>query len=126
MTIRVFVTMLFALVVLDGRASAQTLPSGWASRDIGTVSRTGWASGGSGSLTVAGAGADIWGYADNFRFAYTTLTGDGSVVSRVSGLDNINVWTKGGVMMRETLSAGSRHALMLVSPGKGLAFQRRK
>jgi endonuclease/exonuclease/phosphatase family metal-dependent hydrolase len=28
-------------------------------------------------------------------------------------------------MMRETLTAGSKHAFMLVSPGQGLAFQRR-
>jgi len=44
---------------------------------------------------------------------------------RVASLTNTDAWTKGGVMIRETLSAGSKHAAMFVSPGKGLAFQRR-
>jgi hypothetical protein len=43
----------------------------------------------------------------------------------VTGEQYVANWTKAGVMMRETLDPGSRHAFMLVSPGKGLAFQRR-
>jgi hypothetical protein len=38
---------------------------------------------------------------------------------------NISAWVKAGVMIRESLTAGSPHALMAVTPGKGLAFQRR-
>src|SRR5262249_18384650 len=34
-------------------------------------------------------------------------------------------WTKAGVMIRASLTAGSRQAMMIVSPGKGSAFQRR-
>jgi hypothetical protein len=106
-------------------AAAQSLPSGWASSNIGAVGATGSASYSSGTFTVAGAGADIWGSADAFRFVYTTLTGDGSIVARVTTVQNVSSWTKAGVMLRETLDPGSQHALMLVSPGKGLAFQRR-
>jgi hypothetical protein len=46
-------------------------------------------------------------------------------VANVTGEQFVANWTKAGVMMRETLDPGSRQALMLVSPGKGLAFQRR-
>lgn len=106
-------------------AAAQTLPSGWASSDIGAVGAAGHATYSSGTFTVAGSGADIWGSADAFRFVYTTLTGDGSIVTRVTSEQYVSNWTKAGVMMRETLDPGSQHALMLVSPGKGLAFQRR-
>lgn len=109
--------------VLD--AGAQPLPSGWSTTDIGAVGATGSASGSGGSFTVAGAGADIWGTADAFRFVYTTLTGDGSIVANVTSVQYIASWTKAGVMMRETLDPGSRHGFMLVSAGKGLAFQRR-
>ena len=77
-----------------------------------------------GVYVVRGSGADIWGNADAFRFVYTTLTGDGSVVTQVTAEEFVANWTKAGVMMRETLDPGSRQALMLVSPGKGLAFQR--
>jgi hypothetical protein len=119
------VVLFFIAVGTGGPASAQSLPSGWSSTDIGAVGAAGSATGSGGSFTVTGAGADIWGSADAFRFVYTTLTGDGSIVADVTAEQYVANWTKAGVMMRETLTAGSRHALMLVSPGKGLAFQRR-
>jgi hypothetical protein len=106
-------------------AAAQSLPSGWSSVDIGDVGATGHASYGSGVFTVAGAGADIWNDADAFRYVYTSLTGDGSIVTQVTSEEYVANWTKAGVMMRESLDPSSRQALMLVSPGKGLAFQRR-
>jgi hypothetical protein len=37
----------------------------------------------------------------------------------------VDVWTKAGVMIRQSLDAGSAHASMFVSSAKGLAFQRR-
>ena len=123
-TFRILV-VLCALFVGTRSASAQTLPTGWASTDIGAVGLAGRASSASGSFSVDGAGADVWGSADALHFAYTPLTGDGSVVTRVTGIENVNAWTKAGVMIRESLSANARQAFMLVSPGKGLAFQRR-
>ena len=104
---------------------ATTLPGGWASGDIGDVAAAGWATGSGSELAIGGSGADIWGSSDEFRFAYRTLTGDGSIVARVNTIDYYDAWSKGGVMMRESLSPGSAHAFMLASAGKGLAFQRR-
>ena len=101
------------------------LPSGWSTRDIGAVGAAGSASYSSGTYTLKGSGVDIWGTADEFRFAYTTLTGDGTITARISTLSATDTWTKAGVMMRETLTAGSKHASMFVSSAKGLAFQRR-
>jgi regulation of enolase protein 1 (concanavalin A-like superfamily) len=75
---------------------------------------------------VKASGADIWGTADAFRYAYTQLSGDGAVVARVVTVQNVNVWTKAGVMIRQALDPASPHASMFVTPGKGLAFQRRK
>jgi endonuclease/exonuclease/phosphatase family metal-dependent hydrolase len=104
---------------------ATTLPGGWASGDIGDVAAAGWATGSGSELAIGGSGADIWGSSDEFRFAYRTLTGDGSIVARVNTVDYYDAWSKGGVMMRESLSPGSAHAFMLASAGKGLGFQRR-
>lgn len=106
-------------------AHAQTLPAGWGSTDIGSVGTIGRASGDTAAFSVDGAGSDVWGTADAFRFVYTTLSGDGSVTTRVTSEQYVAAWTKAGVMIRETLTPGSRQAFMLVSPGKGLAFQRR-
>jgi phosphatidylserine/phosphatidylglycerophosphate/cardiolipin synthase-like enzyme/regulation of enolase protein 1 (concanavalin A-like superfamily) len=102
-----------------------SLPSGWSSQDIGAVGQAGSAAESGGTFTLKGSGADIWGTADGLHFAFRSLSGDGEIVARVGSLQNTHQWAKAGVMIRESLTAGSRHAMMLVSPGKGLAFQRR-
>ena len=102
-----------------------TLPSGWTSADIGAVGRAGSAGASGGTFTVTGAGADIWNNADAFHFAYRSLSGDGTIVARVISIRGTEAWTKMGVMMRASASPGSPHAMMIVSSGKGLAFQRR-
>jgi hypothetical protein len=117
-----------ALGTFDSVAVTQgstALPSGWDTRDIGSVGVTGSARYSSGIYTLQGAGADIWGSSDAFRYAYRTLTADGTIVARVSALTGTDSWTKAGVMMRQTLDAGSAQATMLVSVARGLAFQRR-
>ena len=124
-SVRSFVVSVLALLFVSGAASAQTLPTGWSSKDIGAVAAVGAATSANNIFTVSGSGADVWGAADEFRFVYRSLTGDGSVAARVSALDMVDLWVKGGVMMRESLNANSRHASMFVSAGKGLAFQRR-
>jgi regulation of enolase protein 1 (concanavalin A-like superfamily) len=101
------------------------LPASWTARDVGAVGVAGSSTSNSGTFTVKGAGADIWGTADAFQFASTSLTGDGSIVARVATVSGTQAWTKAGVMMRATADAGSTHAFMLVSTAKGLAFQRR-
>ena len=51
------------------------LPAPWLTQDIGTVGLAGTASfqAGTGTYSVTGAGADIWGTADAFRFVYQPL-----------------------------------------------------
>jgi phosphatidylserine/phosphatidylglycerophosphate/cardiolipin synthase-like enzyme/regulation of enolase protein 1 (concanavalin A-like superfamily) len=107
------------------RYPAPTLPSEWDTRDIGAVGLAGSAGESNGSFTVKGSGADIWGTADAFRYAYQPLAGDGTIVARLATVESVNRWTKAGVMIRQSLDASSAHAAMFVTPGKGLAFQRR-
>jgi predicted amidohydrolase/regulation of enolase protein 1 (concanavalin A-like superfamily) len=102
-----------------------SLPAPWQTQDVGAVGLTGSASFSNGTFTIEGAGADIWGTADAFRYVWQPLTGDADIVARVTSVEYVAAWVKAGVMIRETLTPDSRHALMLVSPGKGLAFQRR-
>ncbi len=113
------------VVQVDNGGATGDLPAPWTHTDVGSVSPAGTASEAGGTFTVEGAGADIWATADAFQFVYQPLTGNGQIVARVASVQNVDAWTKAGVMIRDTLDAGSRHALMLVSPGKGLAFQRR-
>jgi endonuclease/exonuclease/phosphatase family metal-dependent hydrolase len=121
---RLFAAMLFASITAISPAFA-ALPTGWLNKDVGAVGVPGTGSLSGSTFVVDGSGSDVWGTADEFHFTYTTLTGDGEIVAQVASLDNLNEWTKAGVMMRETLTAGSKHAFMLVSPTKGVPFQRR-
>jgi hypothetical protein len=91
----------------------------WTSSDVGDVNnRTGsFTDLGSGSFTIVGDGADIWGTADGFRYAYKRLTGDGQITVRVTDLTHTNDWAKAGVMIRETLDANSVHAMIIGTPG---------
>lgn len=63
----------------------------------------------SGTFTVKGAG-NIWGSADGFHFAYQPLPGDGAIVARVLTLQGGGTSPAAGVMIRETLTAGSTNA----------------
>jgi hypothetical protein len=73
-----------------------------------------------GTYMITGNGADVWGEADAFHYGYRELTGDATVVARV--VDNgtgSNAWAKGGVMIRQSLEAGSQHAIMAITGGEG-------
>jgi hypothetical protein len=103
------------------------LPSGWSSQDIGSVSAGGEScfDTSTGTFAMRGSGADIWNSSDEFHFAYRELTGNGAVTVQVSELQDVDRWTKSGVMIRASLSPTSAHASMFVSPSMGVAFQRR-
>ncbi|HMD36556.1 MAG TPA: hypothetical protein VKH42_16400, partial [Vicinamibacterales bacterium] len=102
------------------------LPAGWSDADVGAVGAAGSTSlTDTGMYVVSGAGADIWGTADAFHFAWRPMSGDGVVIARIASVPNVNAWTKAGVMIRETLDPASANALMLVSYSKGVSFQRR-
>jgi phosphatidylserine/phosphatidylglycerophosphate/cardiolipin synthase-like enzyme/regulation of enolase protein 1 (concanavalin A-like superfamily) len=104
-----------------------TVPAPWGHAEIGNVGAAGAAvlNEATSVFTVKGAGADVWGNADALHFAYQSLTGDGSIIARVTSISNTAPWVKAGVMIRESLNANSAQAMMLVSYSKGLAFQRR-
>jgi regulation of enolase protein 1 (concanavalin A-like superfamily) len=107
-------------------ASSKPPADSWQSRDVGTVGPAGSdTTSSSGSIIVKGSGADIWNGADAFHFRHETWTGDGEIIARVASLTNTNGWAKAGVMFRESLSTGSRHAFMCVSATNGTALQRR-
>ncbi len=93
--------------------------------DVGNVGQAGITREVGGVYTIEGGGADIWGNADEFHFAWLSLSGDGEVIAEVVSVENTNAWAKAGVMVRESLDAGSRHALMAITPGNGATFQRR-
>ena len=101
------------------------LPAPWATGDVGAVGAPGSASAEGGVFTLRGSGADIWDAADEFRFAYRTLSGDGAITARVTSVGDTDPWAKAGVMFRDGLGASAAHAMTVLTPGNGAAFQYR-
>jgi uncharacterized protein (DUF2141 family) len=116
-----------APVTVTVSGAASTLPAGWSDADIGATGAAGGASYSGGTFTVTGAGADVWGSADALHYAWRSMTGDGTIVARVATIQNVNAWTKAGVMIRNSTSPSAAQAFMLVaaSSAKGAPFQRR-
>ena len=115
-----------ALAVSASLVRAQSaLPTGWASRDIGSTGQVGSASVSSGTWTITGSGANIWGTSDEFRFAYQQITGDVDIRVRLASLEDFRKFSKAGVMIRETLNADSRNAFMLFRADRTLFLQSR-
>ena len=113
------------LPIYAGVPAATALPAPWTSVDIGNVPATGAAGFSSGTFTVVASGADIWSTADAFRYTYQPLVGDGSIVARVASMDSTGGWAKIGVMIRESVAANSRQAMVVVSPSNSVAMQYR-
>jgi hypothetical protein len=78
-----------------------------------------------GTYTMTGSGADIWDDADEFHYAFKTLTGAGTIEAQVLSVDNTDPWAKAGVMIRETLDPGSKFTAVYITPGNGCRFQAR-
>lgn len=110
----------------SNEASATTLgglPPGWSNQDVGGVGKAGSAvyAAATDTFTIEGAGADIWGRADEFHYVYRTalLSGNAEIVVYVTSQENTNSWAKAGPMIRETLDANSKNAMMQLTPTNG-------
>ncbi len=77
------------------------------------------------TLTIGASGVDLWNTADEGRFVYKTLGGDGSITAKVESLDNVHDWAKAGVMIRESTGEDSADAYTVASAASGLTFQYR-
>jgi regulation of enolase protein 1 (concanavalin A-like superfamily) len=91
--------------------------------DLGTVAMPGNFTDSSGTLAIDAAGADIWNAADSGYFAHREITGDFDLRARVTSLTNTHVWAKAGLMVRESLAAGSRNVFTLLTAGNAAGMQ---
>jgi hypothetical protein len=105
------------------------LPAGWTATDVGAVGAEGRSSVNEdrGLYSVTGSGADVWATADEFHFLSREITGDFDFSARMAHVDDVDGWTKAGLMMREGLAANARHAFIIQTPRseRGIAYQRR-
>ena len=126
----------FVFRVSDGQAFAQATvslsvtdvpePVVWTGGDVGGPGVAGGFALNGGTFSINGSGADIWGQSDQFHFVRQSLAGDATIVARVVSLTNTNPGAKAGVMIRESLAAGSRHVMVVKTRANGTALQRRQ
>ena len=115
-----------AFSTLSCGSNCGLLPSRWTSQDIGAPVIAGSACYSNRIFTLKASGNDIYNNADQFHFAYTVLKGDFYLMARVLSMDQSNAWNKCGIMIRESLDPGSKHAFIAVTSANGIAFQYRQ
>jgi len=62
---------------------------------------------------IAG-GVDIWEKADQFHFVFEDISGDFDLAVRVESFTPAHLYSKAGLMIRESLNAESAHLMFLV------------
>jgi len=114
-----------AFSTLTCNSDCAPLPTRWTTQDIGDVGIAGSACYNNEVFELKASGDDIWNTQDAFHFAYKTFVGDGEIKARVVSMDQSDPWNKCGIMFRESLTPGSRHAFIALTSGNGVAFQNR-
>src|SRR6266540_2380287 len=84
--------------------------------DIGNPAQSGSVSIATNGFDVVGGGNDIGSTTDQFQFAYQQRTGNFDVRVRVQALDQIDPWTKAGLMARASLDSNGVFAGILTTP----------
>jgi regulation of enolase protein 1 (concanavalin A-like superfamily) len=107
--------------------NVSVLPAGVTDQDIGSAGVPGSATYDPASRvwTVAGGGADIYGSADAFHFAWVNFTGAASLIAEVTSQTNTNAAAKAGVMFRNATDPSAGFADVVVTPGQGVKFESR-
>jgi hypothetical protein len=131
LTIVIFVlslSILKATRTVTAQVEGGNLPAPFASQDIGGVKLPGSASydASTGKFTIKASGSDIWDKNDEFHYVYQQVSGDVQIIAKAESLTETNEWAKLGIMIRESLTPNSRHALTGITPLNGLAFQFRE
>ena len=102
------------------------IPEGWTPSAIGNHPQAPSARSRKGSFFLDAQCHDVWSVTDDVLFVHQAPMLAGQITARVVSLTPTDAWTKAGVMLRESAAPGSRHAMMVVTPGQGSAFQRRE
>ena len=104
----------FTTSVSDARPGNAWLPAHFANADIGAPELPGSAKPVERGWDVIGGGVDIWEKADQFHFVYRDFSGDFDVAVRVESFTPAHLYSKCGLMIRESLHAESAHLMFVI------------
>jgi hypothetical protein len=77
--------------------------------DIGSPSIPGVVNIQKNGIDMTGGGVDVWGTKDEFNYVYIQRTGDFDLTTRVESFNGAHLYSKAGIMARESLTANCRH-----------------
>ncbi len=125
--------MLFTtLVPFNGTGNveaATALPIGWSNVDMGSPSSAGSSSydKSTGTLTITGTGNGIAGVGTpQMQYAYTEVSGDFTMIARISSLTAASGTLQAGIMIRKDLDTASPYLAGLLTSSGALYFNARK
>lgn len=96
------------------KSNTASIPSGFSSLDIGSPQLAGSAKQVEGGWDVVAGGADIWEKSDQFHFIHRHIAGDFDIAVRVEAFTPAHLYSKAGLMIRESLTPDSPHLMLLV------------
>jgi hypothetical protein len=73
--------------------------------------------------TVSGGGSGIWSNPDQFRYAYQSVSGDATIIARVTSVQDTNDWAKAGVMFRDGTGSGAPYVAVFENPNDQVEMQ---
>ncbi|MEI8022152.1 MAG: hypothetical protein WCH39_28335 [Schlesneria sp.] len=89
-------------------------PADFANVDVGSPQLPGSAKPVETGWDIIGGGVDIWEKSDQFHFVYRDFSGDFDVAVRVESFTPAHLYSKCGLMIRESLQAESAHLIFVV------------
>jgi len=99
------------------------VPAPWADTDVGPPAVPGSASFANPVFTVNGSGADIFGSYDQFNYVYQPVSGDATLIARITSQTNTSSNAKAGIIFKQSTKAGDPYILIEVAPGGGIKVQ---
>jgi hypothetical protein len=82
--------------------------------DIGSPQLAGSAKQVEDGWDIVAGGADIWEKSDQFHFVHKQVSGDFDIAVRVEAFTPAHLYSKAGIMIRETLSPDSAHLMFVM------------
>ena len=108
---------------LKGNLATNTITGNFAGLtvlDVGDVAAPGLVLGCSADpIQILARGADIWGLVDSFNFVFQQIRGDFDLRVQMDSITLVNGATRGGLMVREDTSPGSRNVFAGTYPKAG-------
>ena len=93
---------------------SRSQPKGFSDLDIGSPKLAGTATPVEAGWDLIAGGADIWEKSDQFHFVYQPISGDFDIAVRVESFTPAHLYSKAGLMVRQTLNSDSPHLMFLV------------